>query len=167
MRKLSLSLAVILSVIFLAAAPLLAADPTPFPEGMKIVPPDKNTVPEKLAEFSGVWEGTWEFLRGRTQQAALAVVKLTKDEAIVIYSRGKLEIDQMRGEGIAMDAGWKRYPGCPVEKADDGNYVITVKLAQGGSLKMKQTDKKDLIHVTLSASTGQVADQTRPFTKKK
>jgi len=167
MRKFSLSLAVILSVIFLATLPLLAADPTPFPESMKIVPPDKNTVPEKLAEFSGIWEGSWDFMHGRTQDAALAVVKLTKDEAIVIYSRGKLEIDQKRGGGISMDPGWKRYPGCPVEKADDGNYVITVKLAQGGSLKMKQTPNKELIHVTLSASMGQVADQTRPFTKKK
>jgi len=45
MRKLSFSFAVILSVIFLSTVPLLAADPTPFPEGMKIVPPDRNTVP--------------------------------------------------------------------------------------------------------------------------
>lgn len=167
MRKLSLSLAVMLSVIFLVTAPLLAADPTPFPEGMKILPPDKNTVPEKLADFSGIWEGSWDFLRGKTQHAALAVVKLTKDEAIVIYSWGKIDVPDIRRPGIAKDSGWKRYPRCPVEKAADGNYVITVKLAQGGNLKMKQTPDKELIHVTLSASAGEAADQTRPFTKKK
>jgi len=165
MRKFSLSLAVILSVIFLATLPLLAADTTPFPQGMKIVPPDKNTVPEKLAEFSGIWEGKWDFLLGRTQNVALAVVKLTKDEAVVIYSWGKLDIDQKRG-GMASEPGWKRYPGCPVEKATDGNYVITVKLPSG-SLKMKQTDKKDLIHVTRAGAPGMAEDQTRPFTIKK
>ena len=167
MRKLSLSLTVILSVIFLAAVPLLAADPTPFPQGMKIIPPDKNTVPEKLTDLSGIWEGGWDFLRGRTQNAALAVVKLTKDEAIVVYSWGNLNVPDIRRPGIAKEPGWKRYPGCPVEKAADGHYVITVKLAQGGSLKLKQTDNKELIHVTLSAAAGEVADQTRPFTKKK
>jgi hypothetical protein len=153
-------------LIFSAApSPLLAADATPFPARMKIVPPDNTAVPEKLAEFSGIWEGRWEFMGGRTQDVALAVVRLTKDQAIVIYSWGKLETG-IRG-GIAIDPGWNRIPECPIEKAADGNYVITVNTPKRGRLKMKQTDKKDLIHVTLTAAMGQVADQTMPFTKKK
>ena len=166
MRKLSLSLTVILSVIFLAAVPLPAADPTPFPEGMKIVPPDKNTVPEKLADLSGIWEGNWSWSLGRNQPAALAVVKLTKDEAIVIYSWGRLPNIPQRAT-IGIEPGRTKELACPVEKSADGHYVITFNLPHGGSLKMKQTDKKDLIHVTRAGAGGQTMDQTQPFTKKK
>ena len=155
--------------LIFSAAPsaLMAADATPFPEGMKIVPPDPGAVPEKLAEFSGIWEGRWEMLYGRTQEVALAVVKIAKDQALVVHSWGKLETEPGKRGGIHRDPGWKRYPGCPVEKGADGNYVITVPLAQGGRLILKQTSDKGLIHVTRAGAGGQVADQTMPFTKKK
>ena len=166
--KTSRYLIVLTCFLIFSAAPssLFAADATPFPADLKILPPDNTAVPEKLTEFSGIWEGRWEFLYGGHVNAALAVVRLMKDQADVIYSWGKLETDIKRG-GITSDPGWSRFPGCPVEKAADGNYVITVNLPKGASLKLKQTDKKDLIHVTRSGGAGQTAAQTMPFTKKK
>ena len=154
-------------LIFSAAtSTLFAADTTPFPADLKILSPDNTAVPKKLTEFSGIWEGMWEFLYGGQVNVALAVVRLTKDQADVIYSWGILETDSRR-VGTTSDPGWARIPGCPVEKADDGNYVITVNLPKGGSLKLKQTYKKDLINVTRSGLGGQTAAQTMPFTKKK
>ncbi len=153
-------------VFFVAPSALFAADATPFPADMKILPPDNTAVPEKLMEFSGIWEGRWEFVYGGHVNVALAVVRLTKDEADVIYSWGKLQTN-IRFGGTGSDPGWARIPGCPVEKASDENYVITVNLTKGGSLKLKQTHKKDLINVTRSGLGGQTATQTMPFTKKK
>ena len=164
MRKISLSLAVILSVILLAAAPLFAVDPAPLPADLKIVPPDKNVVPEKLAEFSGIWEGHWIYLPNRMQLATIVVERIGKEKALVLYSWGTLETDPTRG-GITKSPGWKRFPGCPVEKAADGNYVITVK-SKDSTYILKQTDKKDTIVVT-QKGPGMRGDQTNPFTKKK
>ena len=164
MRKISFLIAVILSVILLAAVPLFAADPTPLPKGLKIQPPDKNTVPEKLAEFSGTWEGHWTYLPVRMQLAAFAIEKIGKDRALVLYSWGPLESDPVRG-GMTKSPGWKRFPGCPVEKAADGNYIITVK-SQDTTYILKQTDKKDTIMVTQKAP-GMRKDQTAPFSRKK
>ncbi len=164
MRKISLSLAVILCVILCAAVPLLAADPTPFPEGLKIVPPDKQVVPEKVAEFSGIWEGHWTYLPVRMQLAAFAIEKIGKERALVLYSWGPLESDPVRG-GITKSPGWKRFPGCPVEKTADGNYVITVK-SKDSTYILRQTDKKDTIMVT-QKGPGMRGDQTNPFTKRK
>jgi hypothetical protein len=166
MRKISFSLAVILCVIVFAALPLLAADLTPFPKDLNIVPPDKNTVPEKLAEFSGIWEGHWTYLPTRTQLAVIAVERIGKKRALVVYSWGPLESgDPMKG-GISKSPGWKRFLGCPVEKAADGNYIITVKFKET-TFVLKQTDMKDTIMVTQKLEGGMRADQTAPFSKKK
>jgi len=164
MRKISFLIAVILSVIFFVAMPLYAIDPAPLPADLKIVPPDKNAVPEKLAEFSGIWEGNWTYLPNRMQLAAIAVEKIGKEQALVLYSWGPLESDPVRG-GISKSPGWKRFPGCPVEKAADGSYVITVK-SKDATYVLKQTDKKDTIMVT-QKGPGMRGDQTAPFSRKK
>lgn len=164
MRKIILSVIVILSVLLAAAVPLLAVDPSPLPEDLKIVPPDKNVVPEKLAEFSGIWEGHWTYFQDRMQFATFAVEKIGKQRALVSYSWGPIESGP-RG-GITKDPGWKRVPGCPVEKAEDGNYIITVNLKES-TYVLKQTDKKDTIMVTQKKGMGTRGDQTNPFSRKK
>jgi hypothetical protein len=164
MRKISLSFAVILSVILLTTGALLAVDPAYLPADLKIVPPDKNVVPEKLAEFSGIWEGHWTYLQNRTQFATFAVEKIGKNRALVTYGWGPLESGP-RG-GVTKDPGWKRVPGCPVEKAEDGNYIITVTLKESTYI-LKQTDKKDTIMITQKKGAGMSQDLTQPFSRKK
>jgi hypothetical protein len=164
MRKISLSFAVILSVILLATGVLLAVDPAPLPEDLKIVPPDKNVVPEKLAEFSGIWEGHWTYLQNRMQLATFAIEKIGKQRALVTYGWGPIESGP-RG-GITKSPGWKRVSGCPVEKAEDGNYIITVTLKES-TYVLKQTDRKDTIMVTQKKGMGMSQDLNQPFSRKK
>lgn len=51
-------------------------------DDMKIVAPDRNEISEKLALFSGIWEGNWG-----AQSVLFIVEKMQKDEAVVILSQ--------------------------------------------------------------------------------
>ncbi len=166
MRKIQLFIAVLFWGILAAAAPLSAIDPAPMPPDLKIIPPDRNAVPEKLAEFSGVWEGHWIYGANRTQLATFAVERIGKERALVTYSWGDLESGPSIRGGISVSPGWTRIPGCPVDRAEDGNYVITVK-TKTATFLLKQTDGKDTIMATRKQIWGMTQDQTNPFSRKK
>jgi len=163
MRNKRILIAVMFSMYFLNAATLFAVESVPLPQDLDIVPPDKNTVPEKLAEFSGIWEGNWSHGYSKSIQfATIAVENITKDNADIVYGWGLLKF--ARKFVSTQDPGWKRYPGRPVEKASDGSYVITVKRS-GQDIILKQTDKKDIISVTLRTKAS--GDMISPFYRNK
>lgn len=52
----------------------------PVPDNMKIVAPDKDKVPQKLALLSGIWEGIW------ASSVVFVVEQITADEAVVVFA---------------------------------------------------------------------------------
>lgn len=125
--------------MLLATGTLPAVEPAPLSPDLQIFPPDRNAVPEKLAEFSGIREGRWTFLQNRMKFATFTDDRIGKERALVPESRGPIESGS-RG-GITKDPGRKRVPGRPVEKAADGNQIIT--------------------------GMGMMVDRTGPFSRKK
>jgi hypothetical protein len=89
----------------------------PIPDDMKIVAPDKNEISEKLALFSGIWEGNWG-----AQSVLFIVEKIQKDEAVVILSQAGRK---KKGMGGSIDPKYVRKK-CPIETGADGNYQITM-----------------------------------------
>lgn len=93
----------------------------PIPDDMKIVAPDKDNVPPKLALFSGIWEGNWG-----AQSVLFIVEKIKKDEAVVIQSQSGRK---KKGLGGSIDAKYTRKK-CPIEMGADGNYQITMETSR-------------------------------------
>lgn len=90
----------------------------PIPDDMKIVAPDKDNVPPKLALLSGIWEGNWGDM-----SVLFIVEKIKKDEAVVILSQsGRQRKARQMG---SIDAKYTRKK-CPIEMGADGNYRITM-----------------------------------------
>jgi hypothetical protein len=147
----------IVCLIFLALATacltLAAADQTinncPIPDDMKIVEPDKNEVPPKLALLSGIWEGNWG-----TMSVLFIVEKLNKKEAIVLHSVSGRQVFR----AASIPPNYFRKP-CSVEKGEDGNYHIVMALSQGTN-KLIQTNDPQYIRVTREGFSG-LSTETR------
>ena len=97
-----------------AAIPEQTINNCPIPDDMKIVPPDKNEVPPKLALLSGIWEGHWG-----NMAVVFIVEKIVKNEADVILAYS----------GRQTKASGSVHPGfvrktCPIKRGESGNYQI-------------------------------------------
>src|SRR5512139_1261363 len=52
----------------------------PVPDNLKIIEPDRNVVPPKLALLSGIWEGNW------ASSAIFIVEQIRGKEAVVVLA---------------------------------------------------------------------------------
>lgn len=104
----------------------------PIPYDLRIIKPDNEKIPPKLALLSGIWEGNW----GR-MLALFIVVKIEENEAIVInaYSGGP----------EVVPAYWGKK--CPIEKGEDGNYTIIMEQANAVTNRLIQTNDPNSIRV--------------------
>jgi hypothetical protein len=109
----------------------------PVPDDMKIVAPDKNEVPPKLALLSGIWEGNWG-----PMSVLFIVEKIHKDEAVVILSQSGRQ--KARQSGF-IDPKYFRKK-CPIEKGADGNYRITMVMNRVTN-RLIQTENPNSIRV--------------------
>jgi hypothetical protein len=113
----------------------------PVPDDLKIIEPDGNAVPPKLALLSGIWEGN------RSSRSVIFVVEQIKsNEAVVVEAW----TGQKKRYGASINPGFRRVT-CPIEQDDDGNYRI-IFAVESGTQKLIQTNDPQYIRV-LSAST--------------
>jgi hypothetical protein len=113
----------------------------PVPDDLKIIEPDGNVVPPKLALLSGIWEGN------RSSRSVIFVVEQIKsNEAVVVEAW----TGEKKRYGASINPGFRRVT-CPIEQGDDGNYRIIFAVASG-TQKLIQTNDPQNIRV-LSAST--------------
>jgi hypothetical protein len=98
----------------------------PVPDNLKIIEPDGNVVPPKLALLSGIWEGN------RSSRSVIFIVEQIKsNEAVVVEAW----TGQKKRYGASINPGFRRVT-CPIEQDDDGNYRIIHK----GSLSINGYD---------------------------
>ncbi|NPV03967.1 MAG: hypothetical protein HPY67_04465 [Syntrophaceae bacterium] len=115
----------------------------PLPDDMKIVPPDPDEVPAKLAKLSGIWEGNWG-----PMPVLFIVERIRKNEAVVLHAVA----------GRQMARGMSTPPGhfrkvCPVEMGEDGHYRIVMELSQGTN-RLIQTDDPRYLRVVREGFSG-------------
>lgn len=128
----------------------------PLPDDMKIVAPDTNTAPQKLALLSGIWEGNWA-----TMSVLFIVEKITETEALILHSVSGRQM----ARASAIPPGYFRKK-CPVEKGDDGNYRIIMNLSQGTN-RLIQTDDPKYLRVVRDGFYGLSAETRDSLFRKK
>ena len=122
----------------------------PVPENLKIIEPDGNVVPPKLALLSGIWEGSW------TSSAIFIVEQIKEKEAVVVLAWAAVTARTQAGTSYA--PGFVRLK-CPIEQGEDGNYRI-ICAAKTGTNRLIQTNDPKQIRVvregfgTMSQETG-------------
>lgn len=82
---------------------MASAEWSPLPADVKVVSPGPE-VPQELARFSGIWEGTWKTIRNKSQGSNLTLVI----EEIKPVQSGGFEITLVYSWS-GKNAGWKRY----------------------------------------------------------
>ena len=122
----------------------------PVPDNLKIIQPDGNVVPPKLALLSGVWEGNW------MSSAIFIVEQIKEKEAVVVLAWAAVSAKTQAGTSYA--PGFVRLK-CPIEQGEDGNYRI-ICTAKSGINKLIQTNDPKQIRVVREAS-GTMAPQNR------
>ena len=109
----------------------------PVPDNLKIIQPDGNVVPPKLALLSGVWEGNW------MSSAIFIVEQIKGDEAVVVRAWAAVTARSQAGTSYA--PGFVRHK-CPIEQGEDGYYRI-ICAAKSGINKLIQTNDPKQIRV--------------------
>jgi hypothetical protein len=136
-----LRIRVFILLIALTWIPFSSAEQTinncPIPDDMKIVAPDENEVPSKLALLSGIWEGNWG-----PMSVVFIVEKIRKDEAVVILSYSGRTKARQQG---SIDPTYVRKK-CPIEKGAEGHHQITMALNRVTN-RLIQTDDPNSIRV--------------------
>lgn len=127
--------AVCVSIFIPAAEAGQEINGCPLPDNMKIIAPDSNAVPPKLALLSGVWEGNWR------SSVIFVVEQIKANEAVVIHAWSEIRARTQAGQSIA--PGFLRMK-CPVEQGEDGNYLITCKLKSGMNKLVQTSDPKQI-----------------------
>jgi hypothetical protein len=149
MKKIIFRLLILL--IILTWVPTAMAEQTinncPVPDDMKIVVPDKNEVPSKLALLSGIWEGNWG-----PMSVLFIVEKIQKDEAVVILSQSGRK--KARQSGFIEPKYFRKK--CPIEKGTDGNYQITMVMNRVTN-RLIQTEDPNSIRVVREGVGGSQA----------
>jgi hypothetical protein len=107
----------------------------PVPDNMKIIEPDSNVVPPKLALLSGIWEGNW------VAPVIFIVEQIKGNEAVVIYAWAEVKARSQAGTSYA--PGFSRLK-CPIEKGDDGNYLIICALKNGTNKLIQTNDPRQI-----------------------
>jgi hypothetical protein len=124
----------------------------PVPDDMKIVEPDRNDVPPKLALFSGIWEGNWG-----PMSVLFIVEKIRKDEAVVILSQsGRKKARQ----GGSIDPTYFRKK-CSIEKGPDGHYQITMVMNRVTNRLIQTNDPKSIRVVREGTGGVQASDDIK------
>jgi hypothetical protein len=137
MKKIILSC--FLLVFVLMFTPLAEAEQTinncPVPDNLKIIEPDGNVVPPKLALLSGIWEGNW------TSSVIFIVEQIKENEAIVVLAWAPVTARSQAGTSFA--PGFVRLK-CPIEQGDDGNYRIICTLKNGTNKLIQTNDPRQI-----------------------
>jgi hypothetical protein len=128
----------------------------PIPGNMKIIAPDKNEVPPKLALLSGIWEGNW------ASSAIFIVEQIKEKEAVVVLAWAGVSARSQAGQSFA--PGFVRLK-CPIEAGEDGNYRIICTLKTGTN-RLIQTNDPSHIRVVRDGF-GTMSDQYRDSTFRK
>jgi hypothetical protein len=107
----------------------------PVPDNLKIIEPDGNVVPPKLALLSGIWEGNW------AASAIFIVEQIREKEAVVVLA--------WAGATARSQAGTSYAPGfvrlkCPIEQGEDGNYRIICKVQTGTNRLIQTNDPRQI-----------------------
>jgi hypothetical protein len=118
----------------------------PVPDDLKIIEPDGNVVPPKLALLSGVWEGSW------TMSAIFIVEQIKGNEAVVIYAWSGTSSMGRASTAASYAPGFVRQK-CPIEKGEDGNYQIIFTL-KSGTNKLIQTNDPRQIRIVREGFAG-------------
>jgi hypothetical protein len=122
----------------------------PVPDNLKIIEPDGNVVPPKLALLSGIWEGSW------AASALFIVEQIKEKEAVVVLAWAASTARSQAGTSFA--PGFVRLK-CPIEQDEDGNYRM-ICTAKSGINKLIQTNDPRQIRVVREGS-GTMSPQYR------
>jgi len=109
----------------------------PVPDNLKIIEPDSNVVPPKLALFSGVWEGSW------IMSAIFIVEQIKRNEAVVVYAWSGSSSMGGQHTVASYDPGFVRQK-CPIEQGEDGNYQIIVTMKTGTNKLVQTNDPRQI-----------------------
>jgi hypothetical protein len=108
----------------------------PVPDDLKIIAPDGNSVPPKLALLSGVWEGSWS-----ARSVIFVVEQIQGNEAVVVEAWTGAKYKTR----ASIEPGFSRKK-CPIEQDEDGNYRI-IFAVKNGTHKLIQTNDPQNIKV--------------------
>ncbi len=118
----------------------------PLPDDLNIMAPGKD-VPPKLAEFSGIWAGSWH-----KSPALYIMEKITPEFATIVFANA--------GSGGSI-AKWVRYEKCAVKKLENDTYMITIRASDGVVIEFRQTNQPDYIQGIRSGADRRV--DSRPI----
>jgi len=107
----------------------------PVPDNLKIIEPDGNAVPPKLALLSGVWEGNW------LSSAIFVVEQIKGDEAVVVFAWAAVTSRTQAGTSFA--PGFVRLK-CPIKQGEDGNYRMICAVKSGTNVLIQTKDPKQI-----------------------
>jgi hypothetical protein len=107
----------------------------PVPDNLKIIEPDGNVVPPKLALLSGVWEGSW------TMSAIFIVEQIKGNEAVVVFAWAGSNSMGRAHTMASHNPGFVRQK-CPIEQGEDGNYRIICTLKTGINKLIQTNDPR-------------------------
>jgi hypothetical protein len=107
----------------------------PVPDNLKIIEPDGNVVPPKLALLSGIWEGSW------TSSAIFIVEQIKENEAVVVLAWAA--VSARTQAGISLAPGFVRLK-CPIEPGEDGNYRIICTVKTGTNRLIQTNDPRQI-----------------------
>jgi len=107
----------------------------PVPDNLKIIAPDGNVVPPKLALLSGVWEGNW------AAAAIFIVEQIREKEAVVVLAWASVTARSQAGTSYA--PGFVRLK-CPIEQGEDGNYRIICTVKTGTNRLIQTNDPRQI-----------------------
>jgi hypothetical protein len=131
----------------LTSETVLKSQIVPFPSELNIIPPDLN-LPEAIAAFSGIWEGSW----GEILPSKLAIEKIDQKEATVVYGwaddldgRFLGGWDSLKAKVVGTDViewGGGNSPKFTFTMGKDFKSIDGKRESQGGISQIKMTKKK-------------------------
>jgi hypothetical protein len=129
----------------------------PVPDNLKIIQPDGNVVPPKLALLSGVWEGNW------ISSAIFILEQIKENEAVVVLA--------WAGNTARSQAGTSFAPGfvrlkCPIKQGEDGNYRLICAAKSGTNILIQTNDPKQIRVVREGFGTMPTENRDSIFRKK-
>jgi hypothetical protein len=137
MKKIILSffLLVFVSIFISVAEAGEYINSCPVPDNLKIIEPDGNAVPPKLALLSGIWEGNW------LSSAIFIVEQIKGDEAVVVIAWAPVAAKTQAGTSFA--PGFVRLK-CPIKQGEDGNYRMICAAKSGTNILIQTNDPKQI-----------------------
>jgi hypothetical protein len=104
---------------------LANAEETALPEDVKVVSPAPE-VPQKLAQFSGIWEGTWsgkDFEKG--SQMTLVIQEIKPSQSGGFDLTGVYSVNDLPEGYMDFGGSWKRFTiAVPLPAANDNVKIV-------------------------------------------